>query len=63
MIVGKLLDLAKRPNQNRQSDSLNMSQLTVSQGMIKMGAIADNDDYEWKPIKQVTGPCDGDSVY
>jgi hypothetical protein len=31
--------------------------------MIKMGAIADNDDYEWKPIKQVTGPCDGDSVY
>jgi hypothetical protein len=46
MIVGKLLDVAKRPNQNRQSDSLNKSQLTVSQGMIKMGAIADNDDYE-----------------
>ncbi len=30
---------------------------------MKKGAVADDDDNEWEPIKLATGPFDSDSQY
>ncbi len=57
---------AKQPRKltkNRQSDSLNKSQLTLSDEVDKGEIVADDDDDGWEPIKLVTGPSDNNSRY
>jgi hypothetical protein len=46
---------------DRQGDSLNKSQFTLSHGVDEGGIVAAADDDEWEPIKLVTGPWDSDS--
>ncbi len=47
---------------NAQSDSLNKSQPTLSNGFDEGGVVVDEDD-EWEQIKLITGPHDNDSGY
>jgi hypothetical protein len=49
--------------EQRQSDSLNKSLLTLSHGVDEGGGIVDEDDDGREPIKLVTGPCNSNSGY
>jgi hypothetical protein len=44
-------------------DGLNKSQLIISHGVGEGEVVAYDDDDGWEPIRQVAGPCDGDSVH